>query len=295
MGAGRELRELLIAGRPVVAPGAYDGLTASLVERSGYRAVYMTGAGTAAALGLPDYGLVTMTEMAANVARLTSSTRLPVIADADTGYGNELNVVRTVREYERAGAAALHIEDQVFSKRCGHLDGKELVPLDEFAARIHAAADSRSDPDLLIIARTDAIAVEGFDAAVERARAALAAGADLAFVEAPETEEQVARIPALVGGPCLLNLVAGGKTPAVSVEEAGSFGYVLVIVPGLLLASTVIAAEIALTSLKETGRFPKAPAGAPSGPRELFSRVGADDWDELRKRLSGVLPAAHHT
>jgi 2-methylisocitrate lyase-like PEP mutase family enzyme len=283
---------MLTAGRPVVAPGAYDGLTASLVERSGYQAVYMTGAGTAATLGLPDYGLATMTEMAANVARLTSSTRLPVIADADTGYGNELNVVRTVREYERAGAAALHVEDQVFSKRCGHLEDKELVPLEEFVARIRAAAESRSDPDLVIIARTDAIAVEGFESAVERVRAALAAGADMAFVEAPETVEQVAGIPALVGGPCLLNLVAGGKTPEVSVEEAGSFGYALVIVPGLLLASTVIAAEIALTALKETGRFPQAPASAPSSPRELFSRVGADDWDRLRERLSGASPAA---
>ena len=295
MATGRSLRALLGTGRPLVAPGAYDGLTASLVERSGYQAVYMTGAGTAASLGLPDYGLATMTEMAANVARLTSSTRLPVIADADTGYGNELNVVRTVREYERAGAAALHIEDQVFSKRCGHLEGKELVALEEFVARIRAAAESRLDPDLLIIARTDAIAVEGFDAAIDRVRAALAAGADMAFVEAPQTMEQVARIPALVGGPCLLNLVGGGKTPEITVGDAASFGYVLVIVPGLLLASTVIAAEMALTALKETGRLPKAPAGAPSNPRALFNRVGAEDWDGLRERLSGPTPAARRT
>ena len=294
MSAGGRLRALLTSGSPVIAPGAYDGLTASLVERSGYHSVYMTGAGTAAALGLPDYGLATLTEMAANVARITSSTRLPVIADADTGYGNELNVVRTVREYERAGAAALHIEDQVFAKRCGHLEGKELVPLDDFVARIRAAAAARSDPDLLIIARTDAIAVEGFDAAIARVRAALTGGADMAFVEAPETLEQVARIPALVGGPCLLNLVSGGRTPELSIEDARSFGYAVVIVPGLLLASTVIGAEIALTALKETGRFPKAPIGALSSPRALFSRVGADDWDELRKRLSGASPAVHH-
>src|SRR3981081_2018728 len=166
MSAGGRLRALLTSGGPVIAPGAYDGLTASLVERSGYQAVYMTGAGTAAALGLPDYGLATMTEMAANVARLPSATRLPVIADADTGYGNELNVVRTVREYERAGAAALHIEDQVFAKRCGHLEGKELVPLDDFVARIRAAAAARSDSDFLVIARTDSRAVAGFNRAL---------------------------------------------------------------------------------------------------------------------------------
>ena len=188
--AGR-FRELLQRDGMVVAPGAYDCITAKLIAQAGFDAVYMTGAGTAATLGYPDFGLVTMSEMVANAGRIAAAVDLPVIADADTGYGNELNVIRTVREYERAGVAGIHIEDQGFPKKCGHLDDKQIIPREDWLAKIRAAAASRHDRDFLIIARTDARAVAGFDEAVARANAALAAGAEMAFVEAPQTLEDV--------------------------------------------------------------------------------------------------------
>ncbi len=168
-------RNLMGSDQIIVAPGAYDGVTARLIEHAGFPAVYMTGAGTAATLGYPDLGLVTMTEMVANAATLARSVNIPVIADADTGYGNELNVTRAVREYESRGVAGIHIEDQVAPKRCGHLDGKEIISADEFVAKIRAAVAARRDPDFVIIARTDARAVAGFDEAIARANAAMAA------------------------------------------------------------------------------------------------------------------------
>ena len=204
-------RELLRRDGMVVAPGAYDCITARLIERAGFDAVYMTGAGTAATLGYPDFGLVTMSEMVANAGRIAAAVGVPVIADADTGYGNELNVVRTVREYERAGVAGIHIEDQGFPKKCGHLDDKEIVPREDWLAKIRAAAASRRSPDFLVIARTDARAVAGFDEAIARANAAIAAGADMAFVEAPQTVEEVAAVPRLVSGPCLLMSCVAAK------------------------------------------------------------------------------------
>ena len=203
MTQARRLRERLQRDGMIVAPGAYDGLTAKLVAQAGFEAVYMTGAGTAAGLGYPDFGLVTMSEMVANARRMVAAVAVPVIADADTGYGNELTVFRTVREYESAGVAAIHIEDQGFPKKCGHLDDKEIVPREEWLAKIRAAAAARRDLDFIIIARTDARAVAGFDEAVARANAALAAGADMAFVEAPQTLDEVAAVPRLVNGPCL--------------------------------------------------------------------------------------------
>src|SRR5262245_4361934 len=211
MTAAARLRQLLRRQQMLLAPGAYDCITARTIAQAGFDAVYMTGAGTAATLGYPDYGLITMSEMADNAGRLASAVAVPVIADADTGYGNELNTTRTVREYERRGVAGLHIEDQGFPKKCGHLDNKAVVPRDEFLAKIRAAAAARNDPDFLIIARTDARAVLGFDEAVARANAALTAGADMAFVEAPQTLEEVAAVPRLVKGPCLLNVVWRGK------------------------------------------------------------------------------------
>src|SRR5712691_4419325 len=177
-------RELLRHDGMVVAPGAYDCITARLIERAGFDAVYMTGAGTAAMLGYPDFGLVTMSEMVANAGRIAAAVGVPVIADADTGYGNELNVVRTVREYEKRGVAGIHIEDQGFPKKCGHLDNKVLIPLEDYLAKIRAAASAKCDPGFLIVARTDARAVLGFEEAIRRANAALEAGADMAFVEA---------------------------------------------------------------------------------------------------------------
>jgi len=280
--AGARLRDLLAGDELVVAPGAYDALTARLVEQAGFPAVYMTGAGTAAGLGYPDYGLLTMSEMADNVGRLAAAVRIPVIADADTGYGNELNVVRTVREYGLRGAAALHIEDQVAPKRCGHLDRKDVIGAADFVSKVRAAAENRIDPGLVLIARTDAIAMLGFDEAIERANAALEAGADMAFVEAPQTLEQVEAIPRLVQGPCLLNVVAAGKTPEVALDRATELGYRLAIVPVLLLAAVVAAADEALAGLRRTGRHPDGVPPTPVG--ELFARAGAGEWDEVRSR-----------
>src|SRR5579863_6189818 len=214
------LRELLRQDGMVVAPGAYDCITARLIEHAGFAAVYMTGAGTAAALGYPDFGLVTMSEMVANAGRIAAAVDLPVIADADTGYGNELNVVRTVREYEQRGVAGMHIEDQGFPKKCGHLENKAIIPLEDYVAKIRAAVGARRDRDFVVIARTDARAVLGFEEAVRRANASLDAGADMAFVEAPQTLEEVASVPRLVHGPCMLNMVWRGKTPDVALDEA---------------------------------------------------------------------------
>src|SRR5947207_6727685 len=194
-------RELMRRAGLVVAPGAYDCITARLIERAGFDAVYMTGAGTAARFGYPDFGLVTMSEMVMNAGQIATAVDLPVIADADTGYGNELNVVRTVREYEKAGVAGIHIEDQGFPKKCGHLDDKEIVPREDWLAKIRAAARSRRSADFLVIARTDSRAVAGFEEAILRANAAISAGAGMAFVEAPQTLEEVAAVPRLVTAP----------------------------------------------------------------------------------------------
>ena len=274
------LRAQFAGGDMVIAPGAYDGITARLIEQAGFPAVYMTGAGTAATIGFPDYGLVTMSEMAENAERITRAVKLPVIADADTGYGNELNVVRTVREYERRGVAALHLEDQGFPKRCGHLDDKEIVPREDWLAKIRAAASARTNPDFTIIARTDARARLGFDEAIARANLALAAGADMAFVEAPQTMEEVARVPTLVRGPCLLNVVYGGKTPEVDLREVQTMGYRLAIVPGLLFKTVMSACDDALAALKREHRHPVP--GRPITVQQAFARVGANDWDPLR-------------
>ena len=282
MSAGARLRELLDGPELVVAPGAYDCLTARIVQDGGFPVVYMTGAGTAASLGYPDYGLLTMSEMALNARRIAAAVDVPVIADADTGFGNELNVVRTVREYTAAGIAALHIEDQVFPKRCGHLDHKQVIGAEAFISKVRAAAEQRPDPALVLIARTDARAVLGFDEAVERANRALEAGADVAFVEAPQTLEELAEIPRRVEGPCLLNIVAGGRTPDVSLQEAAELDYRLVIVPVLLLAAVLAAADAALGGLAATGRHPDAVPVI--GVEQIFKRAGAERWDSVRAR-----------
>ena len=276
-------RDLLRRDGMVVAPGAYDCITARLIERAGFDAVYMTGAGTAATLGYPDFGLVTMSEMVANAGRIAAAVAVPVIADADTGYGNELNVVRTVRAYEAAGVAGIHIEDQGFPKKCGHLDDKEIVPREDWLAKIRAAAAARRDPDFLVIARTDARAVAGFDEAVGRANAAFAAGADMAFVEAPQTMEELAAVPRRVEGPCLLNVVRGGKTPDIDLGEAERMGYKLAIVPGMLIKNVVGICEQMLAELARSRRHP--PPVREMAVREVFQLMGADDWDALRTRF----------
>ena len=208
------LRHLLKEPGIIVAPGAYDGFSARLIEAAGFPCVYMTGAGTAAShLGQPDLGLATLTEMANHAGHLASCVSLPVIADADTGYGNVLNAVRTVREYERAGVAGLHMEDQVAPKKCGHIAGKQVISTQEFCDKIRAASEYRTDPDFVIIARTDARAVTSLDDAIDRGNRAAEAGADVIFVEAPQTEDEIQRIAREVKAPLLANMVPGGKTP----------------------------------------------------------------------------------
>jgi 2-methylisocitrate lyase-like PEP mutase family enzyme len=278
------LRDVLSVDGLVVAPGAYDGIGARLVEQAGFPVVYMTGAGTAAALGLPDYGLVTMTEMTANAVVLARTVSIPVLADADTGYGNELNVTRTVREFEAAGAGGIHIEDQVSPKRCGHLDGKQVVDRSEFTSRIRAAVAARRSEEFVIIARTDAIATNGVQDAIDRANAALDEGADMAFVEAPQTVADTAAIPGRVHGPCLLNIVPGGKTPVTDLSRAEQMGYRLALCPGLLLAAAVMAGEVVLRDLAENRVHPTSGKGTVG---DLFSRLGAGEWDSIRNTYAG--------
>jgi len=240
-GGAARLRDLLDAGGTILAPGAFDPLAARLVEEAGFPAVYMTGFGTSAALlGRPDVGLLTMTEMADNAARIAACVDIPVIADADTGYGNPLNVIRTVGAYEAAGVAALHIEDQVAPKKCGHMEGKQVIPAAEMAEKIRAAAEARTRPGLVIIARTDARAVEGLEQAIDRARQYRAAGADALFIEAVLSEAEAAEVTrAFPGVPLLFNWAEGGKTPPLDLDTLSRLGYRIVIFPiGTLLAAT---------------------------------------------------------
>jgi 2-methylisocitrate lyase-like PEP mutase family enzyme len=285
------LRALLEQDGMVIAPGAYDSISARVIAQAGFPAVYMTGAGTAAMLGYPDYGLVTMSEMADNAGRIAAAVTVPVIADADTGYGNELNVTRTVREYEKRGVAALHIEDQGFPKKCGHLDDKTVIPLDEYLAKVRAAAAARSDPNFLLIARTDSRAVIGFEEAVTRMNAALKTGADMAFLEAPQTPEEVEAVPRLVKGPCLLNVVSGGKTPVLDLDYAQRIGFKLAILPGVLLQTAVSAFDAVLAEVKASRRHPDMKISL----KEKFRRMGSDEWDALRERFRAPADAAAKT
>jgi carboxyvinyl-carboxyphosphonate phosphorylmutase len=228
----------------IVAPGAYDCLTAKLIEREGFPVVYMTGAGTSVArLGYPDLALATMTEMLANAADIVAAVNVPVIADADTGYGGILNVRRTITQYQRAGVAAVHIEDQEFPKRCGHLDNKRVVPVEDMVRKIRAAVDARTDEDFVLIARTDALAVTGWDDTMQRAEAYAKAGADVLFIEALRTPEQAEQVARSIGLPLLYNFVETGKSPLLSVPELERMGFKLVIFPvsALLVVCRVVA------------------------------------------------------
>jgi len=284
MSKKKTFRKLIENGGMTVAPGAYDGISATLIGAAGFPAVYMTGAGTSATLGYPDFGLLTLTEMVQNAARINACVDVPVIADADTGYGNVLNVFRTVQEFERAGIAAIHLEDQEFPKKCGHLEDKKVISLDDYLAKIRAAADARKDPDFLIITRTDSRAVISFDEAIKRANAALDAGADIAFVEAPQTLDEIKAVPKLVNGPCLLNVVHKGKTPPVPLGDAEAMGYKLAILPSLLFRSVVGLFDSLLSELKETNVFPSPPGDM--SPLDGFRRFGADEWDSKRTKYN---------
>ena len=250
----REFRNMLIPGAAVLLPGVANALAARVVADLGFPVAYVTGAGIANTfLGVPDIGLVSVTELAEHVAAIRDAFPGPLVVDADTGFGNAMNLVRTVQLLERAGADALQIEDQVFPKRCGHFTGKQVIPTAEMVTKIKAAVDTRRDGDLLIIARTDAIAPEGFEEAIARAAAYHEAGADVTFVEAPTSMEQIADIPRLLPWPQLLNIVIGGRTPELPNEKVKELGYAGVIYANVALQSALLGMQAALGELRRNG------------------------------------------
>jgi 2-methylisocitrate lyase-like PEP mutase family enzyme len=286
-GGPARLRALLDSGRTILAPGAFDPLAARLVEEAGFPAVYMTGFGTSAALiGRPDVGLLTMTEMADNAGRIAACVDIPVIADADTGYGNPLNVIRTVGAYEAAGVAGMHIEDQVTPKKCGHMDGKLIIPAQEMVQKIRAAVQSRADPEFVIIARTDARAVEGLERALDRARMYREAGADALFIEAVSTEAEAAEAArAFPGVPLLFNWAEGGKTPPISLDRLTGLGYRIVIFPiSTLLAATAAMRRI-LREIAEAGT-PAAALGELPTFGEFTDFIGLTEVSEAERRYA---------
>jgi len=280
----QRLRDLLARPGAVMAPGVADALNARLVKRHGFEAVYMTGAGTTAVrLGMPDVGLLTATEMIDNAGRIAEASGLPLIADADNGYGGVLNVRRTIQGFERAGVAGVHLEDQVIPKRCGHLAGKQVVPVEEAIAKIRAAADARTDPDFVIIARTDAVAVEGFDAALERAAKYREAGADVLFIEAPNAEQLPKIAPRFKGVPLLYNMATSGKTPFLSKAEIERLGFKLIIYPNWMMLAAIKAASEVLETLKKEGSIASLAPQVPSF-KEFFDLVGMDEVQEMEAR-----------
>jgi len=285
--ARARLRALVGRKGGLLVPGAFDGVSVRLVERAGFEVAYMTGYGTAASrLGLPDLGFAGLAEMVENVRQMAAAVRIPLIADADTGYGGPLAVERTVQAYEAAGAAALHLEDQVWPKRCGHLAGKDVIPRDEMVAKLQAAVEARRDPDLLLIARTDAIAVTGFDDAMARAEAYAKAGADVLFVEAPTTVAQVETIPRQLTTPCLFNYAPSGRSPLLPLARLADLGYAIVLLPVHLLFAAAHAMRAYLDALKR--------AGDPAGPDDRLmsfadfnALLGLTELLERDQRLRG--------
>ncbi len=251
---GAVLREILQEPEILIAPGAHNAFTARIIEQTGFKAVYLTGSGASMdLLGMPDLGFLTMTEMVAHARNIVQATRLPVIADADTGYGNALNVMRTIREYEKAGVAGVHIEDQVAPKRCGHFAGKEVISREEMIGKIKAALDAREDPSLVIIARTDARAVLGLEGAIERGIAYSQAGADMIFVDAPESTDELRMIAKSIPAPVMANMSEGGKTPLLGATELQEMGYRLVIYPRSAAGAAAKAIQDLMAVLKQDG------------------------------------------
>jgi carboxyvinyl-carboxyphosphonate phosphorylmutase len=281
------LRKLIAGRETIVAPGAYDALTARIIEQAGFPAVYMTGFGTTASLlGRPDVGLLTMSEMVDNARRMARAIDVPLIADADTGYGNPLNVIRTVQEYERAGVSAIHIEDQITPKKCGHMENKQVIAASEMAEKIRAAVEARTSPDFLIVARTDARAVEGLDSALRRARMYREAGADVLFVEAPQSESEVAQVTVeLADAPLLFNFAEGGKTPPIPLDRLRELGYRIVIFPiGALLAATTAVRKLA-AEIQAHGT-PIALLSGMISFTEFNQMIGLSEIQRLERRFS---------
>jgi 2-methylisocitrate lyase-like PEP mutase family enzyme len=281
------LRRLVEARRGTLVPGAFNAMSARVIEDLGFEAIYVTGAGvTNMSLGLPDQGFMGLHEICEHTSRIRDAVRLPLIVDADTGFGNALNVRHAIRQLERAGADAVQLEDQVSPKRCGHFSGKEVIEAGEMVGKIKAAVDARRDPNFLIMARTDACAVHGFEAAVERARAYAEAGADILFVEAVESADEIRRLPQLLDRPQLMNMVIGGKTPLFGQKELAELGYGIVLYANAALQGAVAGMQKALTVLRDTRGLTEDPAlVAPFKERQRL--VGKPDWDALEKRYVG--------
>lgn len=283
MSASANLRRLLDEPNLTRVPGVYDGISARLASAARFDALYLTGAGTSMSLiGQPDIGLLGLEEVASQVRRIASVTELPIIADGDTGFGNHLNTARAVRDFERAGAAAIQLEDQISPKRCGHLDHKYVIPVEDFVLKLKAAIRAREDPDFVIVARTDARASEGIDSAIYRANRYREIGADVIFVEAPQSMAEVELIATRIDAPLLFNVVAGGKTPEVPLSTIEALGYRIAIFPGTALISAIHAIESAFVDLaSDTGYV--APHG--SSPLDLFSRFGLGEWKQFERDL----------
>ena len=279
----QKLRQLIAAGGYTMAPGAHDTLTAMLVEAAGFAAVYLTGGGYSRASGFPDLGLLSLVENARWIGMTADRVEIPVIADADTGYGNALNVIRTVREYEKAGAAGFHLEDQVAPKKCGHYEGKEIVSKEEMIGKVKAAVDTRRDADFVIIARSDARAVEGLAAAIDRVNAYLEAGADVGFVEAPQSEEELRIVAREVRGPALVNVFEGGKTPMLPAAALAAMGFRLGIYPSQTQRAAIRAAERVLRALKEDGDTRRV-EGELASFQEREAAVHTAKWRALEEK-----------
>lgn len=281
------MKELLLDDRIAVVPSAYDGLSAKVIEQAGFSAIHMTGSGSSASmLGLPDLGFATVSEMSEHGKNIVLAVDVPVIADADTGYGNAMNVYRTIREFERAGIVGCHIEDQVTPKRCGHLEGKTLIPVEEMVGKIEAACAAREDKDFLVIARTDAREQFGLDAAIERANIFVEAGADCIFVESPHSPEEMREVRKRVKGPLLANMVEGGKTPWLTYQELEELGYQIVIYPLTGWMGAAIMMRELMRELKETGTTQGfwQRTGMKMTFQELFGVFDYPKFQELEER-----------
>ncbi|SHN37732.1 oxaloacetate decarboxylase [Rhizobacter sp. OV335] len=286
MSTRQQLKALAAARRGVIVPGAFNALSARVIADAGFEAIYITGAGvTNMWFGMPDQGFMGLAEIADHTARIRDAVELPLIVDADTGFGNALNVYHTVRTLERAGADCIQLEDQVAPKRCGHFAGKDVIALDEAVGKIKAAVDARRDPDLLIMARTDAAATQGFDAAVERAQRFAEAGADILFVEAVTTADEVRALPRRLAAPQLVNMVIGGKTPIVGAEELKDLGYGFVLYANAALQGAVAGMQRVLGALQQAGRVDEDPTlVVPFAERQRL--VDKPRWDELEGRYA---------